>query len=70
MCYMFYGCESLTSMPNISRWNTDNVNNMSHMFYGCKLLIPISDIFSWTIKTERDILFLYKLPTLKNIYFP
>ena len=50
MCYMFYGCESLTSMPNISRWNTDNVNNMSHMFYGCKLLIPISDIFSWTIK--------------------
>jgi len=30
--YMFYGCKSLSSFPDISKWNTNNVINMSHMF--------------------------------------
>ena len=47
MCYMFYGCESLISLPDISKWNTENVNNMSFMFRGCKSLISLSDISNW-----------------------
>ena len=32
MSYMFDGCKSLTSLPDISNWNTNNVTNMSFMF--------------------------------------
>ena len=32
MSYMFYGCESLSSLPDISKWNTSNVNDMWSMF--------------------------------------
>jgi len=53
---MFYGCESLISMPILSKWNTSNVNNMSYMFYGCKLLISLPNIFNWIIKTEKVVL--------------
>ena len=39
---MFDGCSSLISLPDISKWNTNNVNDMSYMFWGCsdKLNIP------------------------------
>ena len=36
MSYMFSHCNSLSSLPDISKWNTSNVNDMSLMFYGCK----------------------------------
>ena len=32
MSYMFHGCYSLTSLPDISKFNTTKVNNMSSMF--------------------------------------
>ena len=32
MSYMFYGCSSLISLPDISKWNTKNVNYMNSMF--------------------------------------
>ena len=35
---MFYECESLISLPDISKWNTKNVSNMVGMFYECKSL--------------------------------
>ena len=38
MSYMFYGCKSLTSLPDISNWNTNNVTNMRDMFYECNSL--------------------------------
>ena len=37
--YMFYDCSSLKSLPDISKWNTNNVTNMSNMFYGCLNII-------------------------------
>ena len=42
MRFMFLGCSSLLSLPDISKWNTNNVNDMSYMFWGCsdKLNIP------------------------------
>ena len=41
---MFSFCESLKSLPDISKWNTKNVTNMSEMLFGCislKSLPPI-----------------------------
>ena len=49
MSYMFYGCSSLSSLPDISKWNIYNVDNMSFMFDGCKLLSFLPDISKWNI---------------------
>ena len=38
MSWMFYYCESLKSLSDISKWNTNNVTDMSYMFDGCKSL--------------------------------
>ena len=47
MSYMFYGCSSLLSLPDISKWNTNIVTNMSFMFYGCSSLLSLPDISKW-----------------------
>ena len=44
---MFSGCSSFSSLPDISKWNTNNVINMNHMFNGCS-----NTIFSKFIKTK------------------
>ena len=46
MSKMFYGCNSLISLPDISKWNTSNVNYMNFMFSGCVNLIIDSNINS------------------------
>ena len=35
MMGIFYGCSSLSSLPDISKWNTNKVTNMSFMFGAC-----------------------------------
>ena len=51
--FMFYGCNSLISIPDISKWNTYNVKNMSYMFYGCKSLLSIPDLSKWDISNVK-----------------
>ena len=41
---MFSECNSLISLPDISKWNTSNVNNMNEMFSECNSLISLPDI--------------------------
>ena len=47
MRYMFNDCESLSYLPDISKWNTSQVTNMSYMFYNCKSLSSLPDISKW-----------------------
>ena len=42
---MFNWCKSLNSLPDISKWNTSNVKNMSWMFDGCKPSLNIPSKF-------------------------
>ena len=44
MSYMFSSCEKLSSLPDISKWNTTNVNNMSFMFNNCISLSYLANI--------------------------
>ena len=44
---MFNGCKSLSSLPDISKWNTINVTNMSYMLNGCSSLSSLPDISKW-----------------------
>ena len=53
--FMFFGCESMISIPDISEWNTEKILNMSGLFYGCKSLISLPDISKWNTNHVIDI---------------
>ena len=40
MYYMFYNCQSLTSL-DVSNWDTSNVTDMTSMFYECNSLTSL-----------------------------
>ena len=44
MSFMFCGCLSLLSLPDISKWNTNSVTNMVGIFFGCSSLTELPDI--------------------------
>ena len=44
---MFSGCSSLISLPDLSKWNTQNVIDMHTMFRGCESLISLPDLSKW-----------------------
>ena len=54
MSCMFSGCSSLSSLPDISNWNTSNVTDMYRMFYECSSLSSLPDISNWNIKNLKD----------------
>ena len=48
MSHMFNNCLSLSSLPDISKWNTYNVNDMRLIFGNCILLyIPNLQIINF-----------------------
>ena len=52
---MFYGCSSLSSLPDISKWNTNNVNYMSNIFKGCSSLSSLPAISKWNTNNVKNI---------------
>ena len=48
---MFDFCNSLKSLPDISKWNTSNAKNMTYVFggivCGCESLTSLPDISKW-----------------------
>ena len=60
MSYMFYGCFSLFSIPDISKWNTINVINMSHAFEGCISLTDLPDISKLNTYNVSDMSYMFK----------
>jgi len=45
---------SLSSLPDISIWNTNNVNDMKYMFWGCESLSSLPDISKWNTNNATD----------------
>ena len=56
---LFSNCELLTSLPDISKWNTDKVTDMRHMFSNCKSLLSIPDISKWNTSNVKDISYMF-----------
>ena len=70
---MFYNCESLITLPDISNWNTNNVTNVSSMFFDCKSLISLPDISNWNTNNITDMSYMFSgcrslisLPNISN----
>ena len=47
LCGLFFKCKALKEIPDISKWNTANVFDISYLFYGCSSLISLPDISKW-----------------------
>ena len=52
---LFYECNNLKTLPNISKWNTNNVTNLNGIFYNCYSLIDLPDISKWDINNVKNI---------------
>ena len=61
---------SLLSLPDISKWNTIKITNMSYMFKGSSLS-NISDISKWNTINIKDMSYMlndcYSLSSLPDI---
>ena len=44
---MFYECNSLESLPDISNFDTKNIKDMSYLFFKCSSLKSLPDISKW-----------------------
>ena len=44
-----------SSLPDISKWNTKKVTDMSYMFAKCSSLSSLPDISNWNTKNVTDI---------------
>ena len=68
---MFNGCKSLKSLPDISKWDTKNVTNMSAMFRDCSSLKYLPEISKWDTKnvTYMNSMFDYCDPNIIPIKF-
>jgi len=44
MSYLFSKYSSLSSLPDISEWNINNVTDISYLFSKCSSLLSLPDI--------------------------
>ena len=44
----------LVKLPDISNWNTNNVNNIEGIFYECSSLTKLPDISKWNTNNVID----------------
>ena len=65
---MFCFCPSLISLPDISKWNTNNVSNMESLFCFCHSLISLPDISKWnTINITNTVNMFAGCDSLKSL---
>ena len=57
--FMFSNCLSLISLPDISKWNTQNVIDMNSIFYYCESLTSLPDISAWNTQNVNDMGFMF-----------
>ena len=69
MALMFYNCSSLSSLPDISKWNIKNVIKLFLMFSRCISLISMPDISKWKAQNLKEMNCLFSDCNLL-LYFP
>ena len=52
---VFQYCTSLSSLPDISKWNMKNVTSMRNIFSKCSSLNQIPDISKWNTEKNENI---------------
>ena len=52
---IFYNYSSLTSLSDISNWNSNKVINISYMLDDCSSLTALSNLSNWNTENIEDI---------------
>ena len=52
---MFRNCKSLQEIPDISKWKTSNIKDMSRLFQDCIKIQKIPDISKWDLSNTISI---------------
>ena len=56
---IFYNCENLANINNISKWETKNAVDISNMFYGCNSLTSLPDISEWDTANVNEMSYIF-----------
>ena len=64
MSHMFYSKKDkeeipLSSLQDISKWNTQNVTSMKYMFSGCSSLSSLPDISKWNTQNVTSMRYMF-----------
>ena len=59
MSYLFNSFKSLSSLPNISNWNTNKVIDMSHLFDNCSSLLTLPDLSKWNTSNVTNMSYFF-----------
>ena len=49
----------MVSLPDISKWNTNNIINMSGIFNECSSLLYLPDISKWNTNNATDMSYMF-----------
>ena len=63
---VFSYCSSLSSLPDISKWNTNNVTDISYMLSDCPSLSYLPDISKWNSNSVINMR--YMLRNCKSLF--
>ena len=56
---MFFGCRALLTLPDISKWETSNINDLSQLFQGCYSLKFLPDISKWNVGNVNNLSWMF-----------
>ena len=59
MSSLFLGCSSLISLPDMYKWDTNDIKDMNSIFSGCSSLISLPDISKWNINNVYDMNYMF-----------
>ena len=59
MYCMFQLCSNLTSVGDLSNWNTSNVTDMSGMFNDCYVLTSVGNLSKWNTSKVTDMSWMF-----------
>ena len=68
LSYLFYGCKTISSLPDISQWDTSNVVDMQYMFYGCRAISSLPDISNWNTSKVNNMKYMFKWMCIIKIF--
>ena len=65
---IFKNCSLLKFLPDISKWNKNNILDIREMFSGCSSLLSLPDISNWNTENLSDMSHLfYKCSSLSSL---
>ena len=64
---MFYSCEQLKSVGDLSNWDVSKVEDMTSMFENCKQLKSVGDLSKWNVSNVKRIDFMFDNSGITNI---